>query len=117
MRRALRILVRVVVVLIVLVIAIVAIAYVLAGRRMNRTYQVSVPAITVPTDQAGIARGRRLATAITPCGDCHGKDFGGEVMIDSAVMGRLWTANLTRGHAVSAASTRTRTGHARCSTG
>jgi cytochrome c553 len=97
MRRALRILVRVAVVLIVLIIAIIAVAYVMAGRRMNRIYQVSVPAITVPADQAAIDRGRRLAIAITPCGDCHGKDFGGQVMIENGAMGRLWASNLTRG--------------------
>ena len=53
--------------------------------------------MAVPTDAEAIARGKRLATVVAPCGDCHGADFGGKVMIDEFAMGTLHAANLTRG--------------------
>jgi len=51
----------------------------------------------VPTDSASIERGRHFATAIGKCVDCHGENFGGKVMIDHPVLGRVAAANLTRG--------------------
>ena len=97
MRTALRILGRVVLVLLLLIVAAVTLLYFLAQRRMNKTWQVTVPSITAPTDADAIARGKKLVTVYVPCGDCHGEDFGSKVMIDDAVMGRLWASNLTRG--------------------
>ncbi len=97
MRKALRILGRVVLVLVLLIVAVVTLLYFLAQRRMNRTWQVTVPSITVPTDANAVERGKKIVTVYVPCGDCHGSDFGGKQMMDDAVMGRLWGANLTRG--------------------
>lgn len=42
-------------------------------------------------------RGRHLVTARYSCADCHGEDFGGGVMVDAPVMGRLLGPNLTTG--------------------
>jgi mono/diheme cytochrome c family protein len=44
-----------------------------------------------------IARGRHLVEVRYPCADCHGKDFGGGVMIDVPLIGRLFGPNLTAG--------------------
>ncbi len=97
MRTALRILGRVVLVLVLLIVATVTLLYFLAQRRMNKTWQVTVPSITVPTDADAITRGKKLVTVYVPCGDCHGADFGGQMMSDDFVFGRLWASNLTRG--------------------
>ena len=97
MRKALRILGRVVLVLVLLIAVAVTTLYFLAQRRLNKSWQVTVPSITVPTDADAVARGKKLVTVYVPCGDCHGADFGGKVMIDGAAMGRLWASNLTRG--------------------
>ena len=71
--------------------------YVLSERRINRTYQVSTPSITVPSDAEAIARGKRLVTIVAPCADCHGNDFGGKQMMNQLAMGTLHAANLTSG--------------------
>src|SRR4051812_17296685 len=97
MKKLLRIVLKLVVALIVLVLLAGVILYVLSERRVNRTYQVSTPSITVPTDAEAIARGKRLVTAVAPCTDCHGEDFGGKEMIHELAMGTLHSANLTRG--------------------
>ena len=97
MRRALRILGRVVLVLVLLIVVAVTTLYFLAQRRLNKSWQVTVPSITVPTDADAVARGKKIVTVYVPCGDCHGADFGSKVMIDDAAMGRLWASNLTRG--------------------
>jgi len=95
--KLLRILLKLVVALIVLILLAGVILYVLSERRVNRTYQVSTPSITVPTNAEAIARGKRLVTVVAPCNDCHGKDFGGKEMINEWAMGKLHSANLTRG--------------------
>jgi mono/diheme cytochrome c family protein len=92
-----RILAQVVVALVALVVVALVVVYALSERRIRRTYDVSVPRIAVPTDAEAIARGKRLAMVVAPCGECHGPDFGGKVMIDEWAMGTLYGANLTRG--------------------
>jgi mono/diheme cytochrome c family protein len=70
--------------------------YGVSERRLHRTFTVSarpLPAV----DAAAIERGRHLATAIAKCGDCHGDDLGGHVMVDDPAFGRLVAPNLTRG--------------------
>ncbi len=95
--KLLRIVLKLVVALIAVIVLAGIVIYVMAERRINRTYQVSVPSVTVPTDAEAIARGKRLATVVAPCADCHGEDFGGKVMMDQLAMGTLHSANLTNG--------------------
>jgi cytochrome c553 len=97
MRKLVKVLVRVVAALVVLVALLVTVAYVLVQRREAREWEVSAPEIRIPADGAAVARGRRLATVVSMCANCHGEDFGGKAMIDNIAMGRLWAANLTRG--------------------
>ena len=79
-----------------LVIAVV-IVYALTSRRMSKTYAVNDPPLAIPTDSASIAKGQHFVQSIAKCATCHGDDFAGKVVIDDAVMGRLYSANLTRG--------------------
>jgi mono/diheme cytochrome c family protein len=97
MRKLARVIVRLVAALVISAVLLVAVAYVLVQRRQARQWRVSAPSIAIPEDEAAIARGRRLATVVSVCASCHGDDFGGKVMIDNMLMGRLWAANLTRG--------------------
>jgi cytochrome c553 len=83
--------------LVVLALVVVAAAWVWSGRRMERRYAVAADRIVVPGDSAAVARGRHVARAVGMCTDCHGDDFGGKVMIDDPLMGRLVASNLTRG--------------------
>jgi mono/diheme cytochrome c family protein len=61
--------------------AALATGHVLAERKMQRTVDVRVAAVALPTGAAAIERGRYLY-ASRGCADCHGADGGGRVFID-----------------------------------
>jgi len=43
------------------------------------------------------ARGKHLVESLYPCGECHGADFGGGVMVDDDMIGHILGPNLTPG--------------------
>lgn len=47
--------------------------------------------------ERAIERGRHLVSSRYVCGECHGADFSGGVMIDAPIIGRLLGPNLTAG--------------------
>jgi mono/diheme cytochrome c family protein len=47
--------------------------------------------------ERAVARGKHLVEAFYACGECHGTDFGGGVMVDDPAIGRLMGPNLTSG--------------------
>ncbi|MDH5674745.1 MAG: cytochrome c [Myxococcales bacterium] len=47
--------------------------------------------------QRAIARGKHLVEARYACIECHGKNFGGGVMVDDPAMGKLMGPNITGG--------------------
>jgi hypothetical protein len=53
----------------VVILALAAI-YILSGVRFNKTYNVTVEPVTVPTDAASIEEGHRLATIQTSPARC-----------------------------------------------
>lgn len=71
----------------VIALNIVAIA------RLNRTYDVEVEAITIPDDDASLARGEYLANAF--CAECHGQGLSGEVLIEEAGIATVYAPNIT----------------------
>jgi len=85
----------------VVVIAVCAVAgaalYFTTQARIDKKYAVAGHPLQIPTDSLALARGRRLATTISKCSDCHKADFGGGVFIDAPPVARLFSANLTRG--------------------
>ena len=84
--------------LVLLVLVLAAGLHVAGGRKLARTFDVPAATVAAPVaDEATIARGRHLATAIGKCAACHGPDLGGNVMIDDPALGRAVAANLTRG--------------------
>jgi len=80
----------------IIVIAI-AIIYGVSSRRMSTVYTVSDAPLRIPTDAASLAKGHHFVQAIAKCASCHGDDFAGRIVMDDAVMGRLYSANITRG--------------------
>jgi mono/diheme cytochrome c family protein len=82
-------------------VAILALAlgglYVASTRKLNRTIGVEDTTPTIPTDSASIARGRYLARAISKCAECHTDSLSGKMFIDAGPLGKVWSANLTRG--------------------
>jgi mono/diheme cytochrome c family protein len=70
--------------------------YVKARSEFNRTYNVEVPQISIPSDAAATERGQHLATVL--CFECHGDDLGGQVpFADLGPIGTIDTPNLTKG--------------------
>jgi mono/diheme cytochrome c family protein len=70
--------------------------YVLGGREIARTYEVEAAALTIPTDEASVARGRHLA-GINGCVDCHGQNLGGRMFSEDAAFALVAASNLTPG--------------------
>ncbi|MBL9099520.1 MAG: hypothetical protein JNL82_01115 [Myxococcales bacterium] len=89
-------LVRLVAGLVVLVLLGLAAVYAASERRMGRRWDVTPAAVLVPTDVAGRAEGLRLYFS-RGCADCHGEDFGGKLVIDDLLTGKIFGANLTGG--------------------
>lgn len=78
------------------IVVIALVGYFVSERRINKTYAIAVEPLTVPTDAADIEEGHRL-TVIRGCVDCHGTDYGGTIMLEDPIIGRIYGANLTTG--------------------
>ncbi len=118
MRKVVKVLLVVGVVLVVLVVGIYAWASIAASRTLSATFSshsVDFP-VPFPVDAAeqaalglddaaarrlaqdrAVERGRHLVTARYVCGECHGANFGGGVMVDAFPIGSLLAPNLTMG--------------------
>lgn len=79
-----------------LVIAVAGV-YIASGARMNKTYQIAVEQVAIPTDAAAVGRGQRLATSIGQCVDCHGDNLAGKEFLNAPGIGVFYSANLTSG--------------------
>jgi mono/diheme cytochrome c family protein len=62
----------------------------------QRAYDVPRVSLTIPTDAAAIAEGRRLATIRGCFGGCHGKEAEGKVMFDKPMIAHIVAPDLTR---------------------
>ena len=80
----------------VVVIAAVVL-YVLGGSRLNKTHDIQVEAVAVPTDEEAIARGRHFAEAVTVCQGCHGDNLEGDLLFGVTGIASVYASNLTSG--------------------
>jgi mono/diheme cytochrome c family protein len=96
MKRLLKILGYVVGSFAALIVVAATYAYFASNSRLGKKFAVTPRAIPVPLDAVAVARGKHLAET-RGCNDCHGKDFGGNKVIEDGAMGRLHGSNLTRG--------------------
>lgn len=65
--------------------------------RINKIYDnIQVESFPIPQDSASLALGAHLSVT-KGCRDCHGSNLAGRVLIDDPALGRIVTANLTRG--------------------
>lgn len=79
-----------------LVLVAYAIIYAISERSLRRTYPIpEVAALSIPTDPASIAEGKRLATVVGCLNGCHGKLVEGAVLVDEPLLARLVAPNLT----------------------
>jgi mono/diheme cytochrome c family protein len=82
--------------LLILIIIFGTGAYVIGVGRLNQVYSIPAQSITVPTDQASIEEGHRLAI-VRACTSCHTETLGGKLLADTPMIGTIYTANLTTG--------------------
>jgi mono/diheme cytochrome c family protein len=82
----------------VIVLLVSGVGLYAAGRsRLAQTYHIEPAVIAIPDDEASLARGQHLATAVIACGECHGEGLRGEAFFDDPVLGTVVAANLTSG--------------------
>lgn len=82
--------------LVVLLLGAYAFIYSSVNSRLEKQYAVAVKPITIPSDSASIALGAHIAS-IKGCYDCHGENYGGNIVIDDPALGRLVGPNITTG--------------------
>ena len=89
-------------------IVLLVVLFFVGSRKVDRTYDIQIAAVTVPTDAASIARGKHYVEAIGVCQVCHGQDLAGPVVDDckdapctgfsnDPIFGKLMPNNLTPG--------------------
>jgi cytochrome c553 len=91
-----KILRRIVIGLVALIVLLVVTIYALSAMRLNRSYDVSVAALSVSPATADTAEGHRWAS-MRGCTECHGEQLGGTVLANDFAFGRVAAPNLTRG--------------------
>jgi mono/diheme cytochrome c family protein len=74
-----------------------AVIFVLATIKLNRTYEVEASSVSIPGDEAALARGEHLVKALAGCEGCHGDDLGGMVLLDDPAIMTFHGPNLTSG--------------------
>ena len=82
--------------LIVLIVIASGVIFLQSDAKLNKTYDVEVTLIDIPTDDESIAEGGRLF-ASRGCIDCHEDNGAGELIIDDPAFGKLPGSNLTAG--------------------
>jgi cytochrome c553 len=97
MRSVLRWLLRLILLFVLMVVVFVGYVYWRSAAMLAKTYDVKVPEVTIPADEASIARGKHLVEVVSMCIECHDKDLGGKIFADDFAFGRLSATNLTRG--------------------
>lgn len=78
-----------------LILVAYAVLHVLSVRAMARTWPVPAEHISIPTDAASIAEGRRLGVVYSCFAGCHGKLAEGAVVFEQPLVGRIVAPNLT----------------------
>jgi mono/diheme cytochrome c family protein len=84
--------------LIGLVVLAVVIILSIGRSRFNQTYDIAVPVLDIPTDEAAVARGEHLVNAVAHCAYCHGEGLQGDYLEnDPSTIGVIVAPNLTAG--------------------
>jgi cytochrome c553 len=71
-------------------------AHLLAQRKLNRSIEVTVAPVAFVNDDTALTRGKYLFRS-RGCGECHGDNGAGKLLIDDPGGLRVWTPNLTAG--------------------
>jgi cytochrome c553 len=74
----------------------IVLAYAVSESRINKTYHVEQSLLELPAVAADAGRGERLVLGILRCTQCHERDLGGKIVVDTEI-GRVVAPNLTAG--------------------
>ena len=89
-------------------LVLLVVLYFVGSRKVNRTYDVPIASVAVPSDAATIAKGKHYIEAVGICQVCHGQNLGGpniETCKDvpctgfsnDSFFGKMMPTNLTSG--------------------
>ncbi len=81
--------------LVAVVLAAYGVIYFVSQRTLRRAYGEPLVSLTIPTDSAAIAEGKRLAQLRGCSGGCHGQEIEGETFLDDPLLARIVAPNLT----------------------
>jgi cytochrome c553 len=65
--------------------------------RLDKAPEIATKPVAVPDDANAIAEGERLVNEVSFCGECHGENLEGDVLIDGEVGLYVPAPNLTAG--------------------
>lgn len=82
--------------LVALALIAAGVAHLLAQRKLHRSIDVDVAPVAFVDDAASVARGRYLFDS-RGCGECHGADGAGRLLIDDPGGLKVHTPNITSG--------------------
>lgn len=80
-----------------LLVAVFLLLLVTGRSRFNETYEIEVSPITLPSDEAALARGEHLVSAVAHCAYCHGEGLAGDIVAEGGPEGSIVAPNLTGG--------------------
>lgn len=83
-------------VLVGLIILALVFIYFQSESRLDHVYALPQDVLVIPSDEASIARGRRIFQ-YRGCEACHGEQLQGKVYLDDPALGQVIAGNLTRG--------------------
>ena len=89
-------------------LVLLVVLFFVGSRKVNRTYDVAITSVAVPSDAASIARGKHYIEAIGVCQVCHGQNLAGPDIegckdvpctgfSNEYFFGKLMPSNLTSG--------------------
>ncbi|HXJ30188.1 MAG TPA: cytochrome c, partial [Gemmatimonadales bacterium] len=95
MRRFLRWARNVLLALVAIVLVAYGVIYFLSQRTLRHAYGEPLVSLTIPSDSASLAEGKRLAQLRGCSGGCHGHEIEGETFLDDPLLARIVAPNLT----------------------
>lgn len=90
-------------ILLVMLFVLAGLMIVFGQAEVEKTYKNITPpnmtpaALTLPTDEASLQRGKHLVEAVSACTSCHRDDLGGENVVNEIYWGTINAPNLTLG--------------------
>lgn len=81
--------------LLALAILVGSTLWIRAGQQLKGAYEIQPEPVTLPKDEASLARGEHIARVT--CAGCHGQDYGGEDLFTNEMLGYIPAPNLTSG--------------------